>query len=293
MIQEIKLKQYDGSFLYLEHKPTRIVSLVPSVTEDLITAGIAPIARTSYCIFPQKEIADIPPIGGTKSPALSRIKLLKPDLVIANKEENLKVHIDQLEQSGIKVWVQYPNSIESLFDVALDMSQIVADSKDYRKKVAHTKKRVFELKGNLSDTEGVFLFLIWKNPWMAAGVDTYIHSIFKWLGVQNCIETSRYPEIGNDQSLVEIIQGKQTHLVKKDNKEVGPLFIFLPSEPYHFKQKDKIELERSVRNLSPDHVHLVSGEDFTWPGFRVESALNTVIQVWKKSVFKRSRDRNL
>ena len=81
--------------------PRRIVSLVPSVTETLIELGAAAriVGVTNYCVFPEDVVREIPQVGGTKGIVFETIEELQPDLIIANKEENRRHHIDQLRKN--------------------------------------------------------------------------------------------------------------------------------------------------------------------------------------------------
>jgi ABC-type Fe3+-hydroxamate transport system substrate-binding protein len=91
------------------------------------------------------------------------------------------------------------------------------------------------------------IYLIWKEPYMTIGGDTYINSLMQKAGFENIyINEKRYPTI----SLNEIIQFK-------------PAFILLSSEPYPFKQKHIAELQQ---NLPTCKILLVDGEIFSWYG---------------------------
>ena len=75
--------------VFLEKKPQRIISLVPSQTELLHDLGISNslVGRTKFCIHPPENRA-IPILGGTKRIHRERLVKAQPDLVIGNREEN-------------------------------------------------------------------------------------------------------------------------------------------------------------------------------------------------------------
>ncbi|MEX0770456.1 MAG: helical backbone metal receptor [Balneolaceae bacterium] len=54
--------------------------------------------RTRFCIHPEHKINRIPIIGGTKNPRIDKIKDLRPDLILANREENRKEEIQKQEK---------------------------------------------------------------------------------------------------------------------------------------------------------------------------------------------------
>ncbi|HWJ09641.1 MAG TPA: helical backbone metal receptor, partial [Nocardioides sp.] len=75
-----------GHDVPLPGPPTRIVSLVPSITEALATdAPDRLVGATEWCTHPAD--LDVTRVRGTKNPDLAAIRALSPDLVVANKEE--------------------------------------------------------------------------------------------------------------------------------------------------------------------------------------------------------------
>ncbi len=92
---------------------TRIVSLVPSVTESLFCLGLGDriVGITDWCVHPCVRVSGLPRVGGTKNPSVRQILELEPDLVIANREENRKRTVVALRTAGVDVWVTYPRSV--------------------------------------------------------------------------------------------------------------------------------------------------------------------------------------
>ena len=74
----------------------RIISLVPSWTEFLVDIGLSDQiqGRTKFCVRAGKNRECIPIIGGTKTFHVDRVESLKPDLIIASKEENDKTLVE-------------------------------------------------------------------------------------------------------------------------------------------------------------------------------------------------------
>src|SRR5262245_14857653 len=102
-----------GVAVELERPPRRIISLVPSITETLCALGLgdALVGITVYCVEPREVVAGKTRIGGEKNPDLDKIRRLEPDLVVANIEENLRVHVEALRSWSIPVWVTYPKTV--------------------------------------------------------------------------------------------------------------------------------------------------------------------------------------
>lgn len=222
----------------------KIISLVPSITETLFDFGLTDtevIGRTKFCIHPAELVQNVEVIGGTKNLNLDKIRALKPDLIIANKEENEKLQVEEL-MKGFKVWV---TDIETLEDNAVFISDLgillnkVALAKNFNQKIESIFPKI-----TISKSKKV-AYLIWKSPYMTTGSDTFINEVLEKLGFENLFkDQKRYPVIS-----VEDLKAAD--------------LIFLSSEPFPFQQKhiDELQLE-----LPSKEMILVDGEVFSWFG---------------------------
>ena len=221
-----------------------IISLVPSITETLFDFGLTDhevIGRTKFCIHPKELVKNVEIIGGTKNLNISKIKSLSPDLIIANKEENDKAQVEEL-MKDFKVWV---TDIETLEDNQNFLTKLgILLNKE---EIAHNFNQIINSIFNLKKTTDPIkvAYLIWKNPYMTVGSDTFIHEIMEKLGFENLFKNEkRYPEISLDQM-----------------QEAG--FIFLSTEPFPFQQKHVEELQNE---LPGKKIIVVDGEAFSWYG---------------------------
>ena len=116
-----------GFKLDLEAPPRRIVSLVPSWTETFFAFGMDAeiVGVTRFCVEPAAAVAAVPKIGGTKNPDLKAIIDLKPDLVIANAEENRREDIERLRADGVAVFTTYPRTVGSAVESILKLGSVV------------------------------------------------------------------------------------------------------------------------------------------------------------------------
>ena len=98
--------------------PKRVVSLVPSITESLYDLGLGQclVGITDYCVYPRGLVDLIPKVGGPKTIDVERIVSLRPDLILANREENKKEEIEKLIGMGYPVWLAHPISVQDSFD---------------------------------------------------------------------------------------------------------------------------------------------------------------------------------
>src|ERR1700742_4576549 len=92
----------------------RVVSLVPSLTESVaVTRPDALAGATDWCTHPAD--LDVPRVRGTKNPNLAAITDLRPDLVLANQEENRRLDVERLRAAGIPVWVTVIRTLDEAF----------------------------------------------------------------------------------------------------------------------------------------------------------------------------------
>lgn len=236
----------------MDHTPKRIISIVPSQTELLADLGLENevIGITKFCIYPMDWFRTKERVGGTKTISIEKIKSLKPDLVIGNKEENDKKQVEALMQTE-KVWM---SDIKTLGD-ACDMIRRVgelAQKEERAEELAHQIEQRFSLfrKKIENFPKRRVVYFIWKSPFMVAGGETFIDHMLGICGLDNIFaKKGRYPEI----TLEELAQ---------QNPEV----IFLSSEPYPFREKHLAELQQAFPKAK---VRLVDGELFSWYGTRL------------------------
>ena len=234
----------------------KIVSLVPSLTELLFHFGLDDqvVGRTKFCIHPVERVKSAEKIGGTKNVNTQKVIELKPDLIIANKEENTKADIEAL-QEVCKVHVsEIANYDQAIF--AIDDIGLMTNSADRATTLIEEIEVSFEkLKQNRIDKrpQKKVCYLIWQKPYMSIGNDTYIHDMLNHCGFENiCAGQTRYPVL----TLEEI-------------KKRQPDYLFLSSEPFPFKQ---IHIEKLKLELPNAKIILVDGEYFSWYGNRMVGA---------------------
>jgi len=235
----------------LEAIPKRIVSLVPSQTEFLFDLGLENevVGITKFCIHPENWFRSKTRIGGTKTVNIEKVKALKPDLIIANKEENTQAAIEALEKIA-PVWI---SDIITL-DNALEMMQLVGEICGKSQKADEIVQSIksqfdtFENPFRSSKSIPKVIYLIWKNPYLIAGKNTFIDDLLQKCGLENLTLINRYPEWNPQESDI-------------------PDYILLSSEPFPFKQKDLDELQNQFPRAK---ILLVDGELFSWYGSRLK-----------------------
>ena len=229
--------------------PKRIISLVPSITELLFYLGLEKniVGITKFCVRPKDLILTKTKIGGTKNININKIISLKPDLIIANKEENVEVQVKALAED-FTILLTDVNDLPGALNMINDIGQLTNKIPESTYLI-NTIKNIFG-QITISTNKINTAYLIWKNPYMTVGGDTYINDMLNQCGLQNIFaDKNRYPEIEIDEL-----------------KSMKCKLLLLSTEPFPFKQQHIEELKIEL----PDTlIILVDGEMFSWYGSRL------------------------
>jgi ABC-type Fe3+-hydroxamate transport system substrate-binding protein len=237
----------------LPKTPERIVSLVPSQTELLVDLGLREnlVGITKFCVHPADLRKHVKIVGGTKQVHFDRIEALKPDIIICNKEENTLEMVVALEKIA-PVWISDINRVEDSLEMVQRLGEVfkVGGAAELLiKRISEALEEFQIFIKNFSSRKTVYI--IWKDPFMAAGRNTFINDLLNLNRFENMLisENSRYPEI----TLNELEKAE---------------LILLSTEPYPFKPHHVLELQKKLNRT----VKLVDGEYFSWYGSRMAAA---------------------
>ena len=238
--------------------PKRIVSLVPSQTELLYDLGLEDriVGLTKFCVHPYHLKQTKTVVGGTKNIHIDKIIALQPDIILCNKEENTAEIVAACEN----VTVVHVSDIYTIDD-AKELIKQYGDLFSVRTSAAAICQKIeFKLQDFLSFVKGKEIkkvaYFIWRDPWMAAGNNTFIDHLLSLNNFKNIYkDKERYPEVE----------------LKKIRLEGDPDFVFLSSEPYPFKEEHAFELGRFTHHAT---TVFVDGEMFSWYGSRLTKAFD-------------------
>jgi len=255
-----------GTNIMLPATPMRIVSLVPSLTELLFDMGLEDrlLGITKFCVHPYHLKSTKKIIGGTKNVHVEKIRLLQPDIIIANKEENTEEIVAAMREIA-PVWISDIVTLQDNIDMIEEFGKIFSVRTQSQQWVNKINFALADFKDFIKDkpTQKVAYF-IWKDPYMAAANNTFINEMLKLNNFTNIYEKlDRYPEV----------------IVQKMKIQGDPDVVFLSSEPYPFKDEDAFELGRHTHHAK---TIFVDGEMFSWYGSRIVKAF---------AYFKKLQDR--
>ena len=238
--------------IQVQFPPKRIISLVPSQTELLFYLGLDDevVGITKFCVHPKKQFKTKPRIGGTKTYHFDRIDALKPDLIIANKEENDQAQIEALAEK-YPIWISDVKNLEDALMMIKRVGELVNKKIEADDLVIKIRQEFANLpaRNNLQSAA----YFVWREPYMVAGNDTFISHMMQQAGYQNVFANQeRYPFIELDKL-----------------QSINPKVILLPSEPFPFKEKHIGDFQAICPNAE---IKLVDGELFSWYGNRLLKA---------------------
>lgn len=232
-----------GAPVDLDGPPRRVVSLVPSLTEAIAeTAPDTLVGATDWCAHPAD--LDVARVRGTKNPDLAAVRALEPDLVVANQEENRRLDVERLRESGVNVWVTRIDTVEeALTSLGRLFGEAFAPAEEpgWLAEARETWSRP----GTPSADALRVAVPIWRDPWSWIGSQTYADDVLTRMGWVNVVAPleSRYPRLDVDTVLAQ-----------------APDVVLLPDEPYAFGPADGPE-------MFPSHRHtLISGRSLFWYG---------------------------
>jgi iron complex transport system substrate-binding protein len=246
--------------IILEELPRRIISLVPSITQTICDLGCGDklVGRTKFCIEPETALQQVPIVGGTKKVDVEKILALRPDIVLCNKEENTSEIFEVLSRE-VPVWV---SDVITLDDNERMISQLgaITGANETAAEISKQIRGSLELvKGKMSEKKA--LYLIWKDPYMTIGCDTFIHHVLQHLGFVNVAGSlRRYPAFEPLESTFE-----------------SPDYILLSSEPYPFSLRHVADWEAFYPEAK---VLTVDGAFFSWYGSKMSGAADYFLQVF-------------
>lgn len=242
--------------LEISNTPKRIVSLVPSQTELLVDLGLEAFlfGITKFCVHPTHLKSKKTIVGGTKNCNFEKIRALAPDIIICNKEENTLTMVEQCEKIA-PTYVSDISTIGDSLEFIMAMGILFSMEASAKQLVDTTREKLEDFELFMANKrEKKVAYFIWRDPWMVAANNTFIHRLLAINKFINIFEDQvRYPTIAMDQ-----LRSLNTDL------------ILLSSEPYPFKEKHFQEIQK----YSSAKITLVNGEYFSWYGSRLLKAFD-------------------
>ena len=242
-----------------ELRRERIVSFVPSTTETIFELGASErlVGVTRFCVRPANAAEGRVVIGGTKAPRIDRILALEPDLVLANREENRKEDVEELRRS-LEVFVAYPRGVDDAVSDIRKLSRLVGA----RENGEHLAEAIESARAKLRPRERFrYLYLIWQEPFMVAGADTFIDALLAEAGGVNRAPGGR---------------GRYPTMTEEEIRDSGAEELLLATEPFPF---DDGHAESLGARFPEQRLRVVDGQLLSWHGARLRAAFPYLVEL--------------
>lgn len=245
--------------------PHRIVSLVPSHTESLFELGLGDrvVGRTRFCVSPADRVGSVPVVGGTKDVEVQKVLALRPDLVVADKDENPKTVVDALLGAGVEVlW----SEIDTVEDAAAFLERLADRCGAPDAGAAAAEEIRTALREVASDVAVPVWCPIWYDPWMTFDGTAYPSAMLAAVGLRNVFSDHAGPKY----FAVEAAEVAATDAA----------WTLLPTEPYPFhRRRDAVDLSGLGPAGAEARVRVIDGEALTWFGTRTARGLRALAGV--------------
>lgn len=247
-----------------EQVPTRIVSLVPAVTETLFDLGLEDelVGITSACMHPYHLRVTKETLGEPQAIAIEQLKLLLPDIIIASPRENSLETIERLRAVS-SVWLVDVRTMEQNIQLIELLGQLFNKRTEARKWVDKIHFGQRDLMDFVRDKPSFKVaYFVGKDPFVVAGEGTLTQELLALNKFENVYATrvEPYPEVE----------------IRKIRIQGDPELVFLPSLPYTFQEEDAFEIGRFTHH---GKTIFVEGEMFSWYGTRIAKAFDYFKQI--------------
>jgi ABC-type Fe3+-hydroxamate transport system substrate-binding protein len=270
--------------------PERLVSLVPSMTASLFDLGLGErlIGRTRYCPPSGSESA-IAVIGGSRDPDVEKIVELKPDLVLANQEENDPVSIEKLESAGIPVWVTFPKTIKQAIEILWIILKLLPSDPNATNKILLLERTIDWARRSIEHIQPLRVFYpIWMDEYegepyfMTVHGETYAHDVLRLCGADNVFanRVRRYPLEADLGRIEAEAPGERDirypRVSVREILETEPEMILLPDEPFAFEEAHREQISELLVDTPAVHsrrIYTIEGRYVHWHGTTVAHAI--------------------
>ena len=183
----------EGTQITLAIPAQRIVSLAPSLTELIYSAGAGEnlVGVVEHSDFPAAAKA-LPIVGRFDLLDIERILELDPDLVVAWQTGNPRSSVNQLRQLGLTVYVAEPKSLAAIPSHIERLAVLAGKELNDLKVIYDFRQKLEVLDTKYRHQSPVTIFYqVWDRPLITAGGNELINDIIRLCGGRNVFANIR------------------------------------------------------------------------------------------------------
>jgi iron complex transport system substrate-binding protein len=257
----------------------RVVSLAPNLTETIYALGLDGklAGDTTYCDIPPAA-KEKPHVGAPQDPSLEAIVALHPDLVLATTSINRAETADALLKIGVPVFTSAPHTMSGMLSSTATIADLLGASEQGATVVAALQKRLDALHAALQDRPlAHVLFVVWEDPLISIGQNTFIADALRWAGAESIIVASQnWPQV----SMEEVVRLQPDYIVLTSDH--------LAAETHeHVNNLRERPTWSELRAVKAGHVVMASDE-FTRPSPGLVDAIESLAHELHPEAFNAS-----
>lgn len=179
---------------WVQAAPQRIVSLAPSITENLFALGVGEqvVGVTSFCDYPLEALQRTV-IGDAFNLNLEILLSLEPDLVVGDATV-VQGYLEELEALGVPVLAVAPTSLAEIQASLISLGEAVGQPRRGRELAEAMESRLQKLQAGIKSATKPRVFVeVWNEPLMTAGPGSFLDELIVLAGGENIAGDSDNP----------------------------------------------------------------------------------------------------
>lgn len=261
-----------GRKIQIPAKIERVVSLAPSLTENVFAVGAGEklVGVTSYCDYPA-EAQKIPKVGDTINPNLEAIIAQKPQLVLVTTASQIESFTRRMEDRGIAVFVTNPKNLEDVLRNLRQLGELLGTTEKAEQLVLDLQQRISNIENRVKNEKPVRVFVQISPEPFTIGRDSFVTNLVARAGGESVTKdvAESYPRISKETALAsqpEAIILSAGGAMGEGNSQPAGIFKESPA----------------VKN---NRVYKINGDFLARPGARLVDGLEEMARALHPQVF--------
>lgn len=249
-----------GRRVSLPLKIDRIVSLAPSVTENVFAAGAGDrlVGVTTYCNYPE-QARTIAKVGDTMSPNMETIVALKPDLVLVSTASQIEAFTKVLERNGIAVYVTDPKTLDDVLKSLNTFGELFGTETQVAEVVGGLRRRAENVSNKVEERgKTKVLVQVSREPLFTIGKGAFLNDLLARAG---------------GESVTADVESAYPKLSKETASALDPDVIILSDSEDNQEPNDAFKNSYAVKS---GRVYKINADIISRPGPRLVDALEQV-----------------
>lgn len=186
-LSEVRVVDDLGQPVVLPQAAKRVISLAPHITENLYSVGAGKqiVAAVSYSDYPEAA-KTLPRVGDFANLNIERILSLKPDLVVAWIDGSSAAQLERLEQLGIPVLRESPDSFAEIAASLRRLGVLTGHDVEAERVATDLELRIARLRDRFQEQTLLTVFYqLWHQPLITSNSSQLIDRIVRLCGGRN------------------------------------------------------------------------------------------------------------